>query len=199
MPTAGDNALDANPISRIRRRLVREPHPWTKVLVPKAIATRSDAELGIGSHTVCVGEAAFNGLPVLGSALAHFPIRSVGQYATKVLMGHLGFTTTRGMPAGAGFQYREAFETLKRSSSEFAERFYVDASQFAVESSASFEPELIDDPFPYEGPEPSKTPSFDERDRVLAVAIALSEAYAGKAKRLEAQDFADIADGDGSA
>lgn len=90
VPTERDDATDPNPATRIRHRL-RTPHPrLRKVFFAATLLARNDVYLADGNHKLLsrtgreIPERATSRV-----ALAHYPVRSAPQLASKVCIGSM--------------------------------------------------------------------------------------------------------------
>jgi hypothetical protein len=120
---SGEDALAANPVRRITRRMRQERTPTHKVVLRREFAELKDAHVSMGNHAAV---RLRDGRPEpLAHALlrdvhlAHFPARSPEQIATKALLGWLSFRLTqpeRFMPAGAtpASHWHELFNRIVR-------------------------------------------------------------------------------------
>jgi hypothetical protein len=77
-----------------------------------------------------------------------------------------------------GVHYAAAFELLKTHPTALAEQYQSDALRFAVSSDEQFQPQLVEDPLPYQGGPLTLTPRTDDRSRPFAVLLAYAETLA---------------------
>src|SRR5207253_184262 len=75
VPDAGDDATEINPVRRLRRRLVKEPTQWRKLMVPRLLALRADGWLTAGAHQFLLGDRPCRPALAKHAHLAHFPVR----------------------------------------------------------------------------------------------------------------------------
>jgi predicted O-linked N-acetylglucosamine transferase (SPINDLY family) len=91
VPHPDDDVTAADPVRRIVHRLATERVVTPKCLVPRAVTLRPDWQIAPGSHHVRLGS--MDPLPMVqlmaGQALRHYPLRSLTQLMTKVVLGHL--------------------------------------------------------------------------------------------------------------
>jgi hypothetical protein len=92
VPTRDDDPADPNVVTRIRNRLVR-PHPHVRKVFFRADLTRQldDIILADGNH--CLLSRSGREIPERQTELvrlAHYPVRSAGQLASKAVLGALG-------------------------------------------------------------------------------------------------------------
>jgi hypothetical protein len=186
VPDASDDLQERNPFVRLRHRLAREAHPWAKVLVPAPLVRGGAAVLLQGSHALQLDGKVVPGAPLEDALLAHFPIRSPGQFAAKIAIGRLQYLTMPDRDPGHGFHYVAPFDLLVRDPESFLATFADSARRFAAEGREGFVPEVLADPFRYLGGPLRYTPAIDDRARplsaVLAYAAGLAERFAELSK-----------------
>lgn len=81
VPTPADNADDINPLTRIQHRRVSESPQYFKVALPAN--TPRPVVMQQGAH----GLDGYRPAPISDIAIAHFPVRSVQQIISKILVG----------------------------------------------------------------------------------------------------------------
>ena len=173
---------------RLRHRLAKEGYPWVKALVPGKLAALPDAVLTQGNHALKIGdrESAMSGAG--GAYLAHFPIRSAGQYLAKIAISAFQYQTMGAQAAGRAFHWKAPYELLKRDQDAFAASIFEDARRFSVPPEVAFQPETVFDPVPYLGGPLLHTDRVDDRARgwcaVLSYAEDLARRYAALAAGL---------------
>jgi Glycosyl transferase family 2 len=91
VPTPDDISTELNPIRRIKHRSAKEGNPICKVTVCKRFADDASLSIADGNHAVLRGQGDLQ-RPVphvtfRGISLAHFPVRSETQIASKALIG----------------------------------------------------------------------------------------------------------------
>jgi glycosyltransferase involved in cell wall biosynthesis len=151
IPDPGDDPGEKNPVLRIRHRLAEEAQTWFKVIVPGELARKEKASLTQGNHAVQLDGKNQDAGVLDGVSLAHFPVRSPGQYAAKVALMYLQTRATAGRDERWQWHYNRPFEILKKNPDEFARRFREFALGFAVKPENPFEPRVTLDPLPYLG------------------------------------------------
>jgi glycosyltransferase involved in cell wall biosynthesis len=109
---AENRSDEINPVVRMRWRMP-SGQAMTKVLVPATIGRDDSAALWTGSHGLNRGSIPVSAIACDQISLCHYPVRSVAQFARKVIVTHLQFTTYFGPNSGVGFQYEEPFKLLK--------------------------------------------------------------------------------------
>jgi hypothetical protein len=180
VPTAADDMGQTNPVERMQRRVVGKPE-LVKVLVPRQLAARPGAGLASGNHQLLIdGEPC----PTAQSQayLAHFPIRSPGQYLAKVAITALQYRAMPGRDPRVGGQYRKPFETLKRDPTAFKESFLQAGHFYPLFPMKEEKQATVVDPFPYRGGPLVHTAAGNDDERgwcsVLAYAENLASEYA---------------------
>src|SRR5207244_3580004 len=101
-----------NPVRRLRRRLVKEPTQWRKLMVPRLLALRADGWLTAGAHQFLLGDRPCRPALAKHAHLAHFPVRSAGQYQAKVALNYLQYQAMADRPSDYGWHYRKPFALL---------------------------------------------------------------------------------------
>jgi hypothetical protein len=160
------DALVANPLRRLTRRLSVERQQSRKVLLRRSFAADESAQVALGNHAaVRVAQGGAQPFPhalLEGVKLAHFPVRSAEQVAKKALLGWLSHRLTRperflgarandkDVPAS---HWRDLFERLASGRLEVGDALLHEAiAAYAGSSntrSGTVAPEeLVDDPIP---------------------------------------------------
>lgn len=88
VPTPQDDLAERHILQRIQHRRSREEIPWHKICIPTAILKGDAWKVGYGNHHLLGSDnKALAATDMQGIFLAHFPIRSPQQIATKVFCG----------------------------------------------------------------------------------------------------------------
>jgi glycosyltransferase involved in cell wall biosynthesis len=161
LPDSGDDPTELNPVVRIRRRIAEETNPLVKVFVPAHLGRRADAVLLQGNHELSVDGRPCNSVRHHGACLAHFPVRSRGQFVAKTVLGHLQNLAKAFHDPRAGVPHRDYFEMLQHDSSVFSDDFPAWLRSHAVHQFAS-SPHTVADPLIYRGGALRYTPKLDE-------------------------------------
>lgn len=181
VPAEEDDPAECNPVVRLRYRLAEEGWPFTKVMVPHVLASREDAVITQGSHSVALTGKECPGERVQHACLAHFPIRSAGQFLAKTIIGHLQNEIMVSRPPGWAFHHRDNFEALKNNPAAFLKNVTQPAQRYSVPPGQPFEPRLVLDPLDYRGGSLRHTPAVDDVRQtwspVLAYMQQLARAY----------------------
>src|SRR5205085_1929047 len=144
----GDDASEANPVLRIGHHLSTEP-PTTRLIVPAALA--SDGTLDQGHNSLVVSGRPWEGYGHSHLCVAHFPVRSLGQYMAKVAITTLQYLAmSERDPRWARNTFLK-FELLKSDPDAFSARFWDLAARYGVGPDAPFHPVLVKDPVKYLG------------------------------------------------
>src|SRR5207244_10746704 len=88
VPDAGDDPQELNPVLRMRCRLV-DGCKAVNVMVPRKLAALPNAVLLRGNHELTIGGQPCPPAGHETAFLAHFPVRSRGQYLAKIVIAAL--------------------------------------------------------------------------------------------------------------
>ncbi len=142
IPTPDADLAQLNPVLRITARRRAEPRLWYKVFVPAGLARPAGARLTEGNHELAVGDTVVPSRPARIASVAHFPVRSPGQYMAKIAIGYLSRQVIPDRRSDWGFHYRAPFEQLKSNPKSLAAH-YADFD--------SGDPARVSDPIGYRG------------------------------------------------
>jgi hypothetical protein len=114
VPTPGDDLAEHNPFKRIRHRLASETFQFHKVVVPGACLRDKRFRISVGNHDLIDRKT---GKPVSAvrateTFLAHYPIRSPEQYASKILVGWLASLTKGDRLRTEAYQWKRSFDLI---------------------------------------------------------------------------------------
>jgi hypothetical protein len=179
-PLPEDSRSLLNPVERVTHRLASEvwkgDNPCEyKVIVPGALARKPGARLTQGKHQFFLDgmEAPFHVLN--GVTLAHFSLRSPSQYATKLVARQLQkYRHIAKHGDEVGF-YDEPYEVLRRSYTEFSEKFHDFRVAYTPEAITDG---LVRDPLVYRGAPLLYTPRVPDADDVIRNLMDLGERLA---------------------
>jgi glycosyltransferase involved in cell wall biosynthesis len=198
VPDPTDQPGELNPARRLRHRLVVEATPREKTIVPRQVAKQSNVIITQGNHAVWMEDHRLKPVPIEDAYLAHIPVRSPTQFASKIAIGHLQYLAMYEREDRWGWHYRIPYELLKADPAKFAKSLREAALRFAVPAENDFVPETVIDPIPYRGGELSFTPTAKEEVQslrlVLEYAENLAQQYAEQSKHL----LSILKDNDGS-
>jgi hypothetical protein len=129
--------------------------------------------------------------PLDSVSLCHFPIRSVGQYASKIAVGYLQYSAMARWSREEGFHYIEPFRLLAGGIGQLASSMATSSRRYSMYGSGILEGEPMDAPLRYAGGELSLT---RPREAPLASVLQCAEALAGdladRTRRYEAVEEA---------
>jgi uncharacterized radical SAM superfamily Fe-S cluster-containing enzyme len=175
VPDNSDSLGELNPVLRIRRRRVVAGAEFAKVIVPRALAALPQATLAQGNHHLLLGGQRCEPLAHPNCYLAHFPLRNLGQYATKVALTSLQYQAMPRRDPEAGRHYRTPFELLKQDWHAFAANLSDMARNAALPAGSRIEPGTILDPLSYQGGPLRYTPPVDDVTRAWGALLRHAE------------------------
>ena len=175
VPGHGDNPNELNPVLRIRRRRVVEGREFAKVIVPRALAASPQATLAQGNHDLLLHGQRCEPLAHPCCCLAHFPLRSLGQYATKIALATLQYQAMARRDLEAGHHYRNPFALLKQDWHTFAASLGDMARNVALPAGSRPLPGTLLDPLPYRGGPLRYTPRLDDAMRAWYALLRYAE------------------------
>ncbi len=178
VPDDNDDRLEPNPVLRIRHRRVADGWEPAKLLVPRRLAALPTAVLLQGSHDLLVGGRPCEPRSHGGACLAHFPIRSPGQYAAKTAINSLQYQVMSDRDWACGSHYGDPFALLKRDLHAFAASVAEAARRYSLPPGAAIEPETLLDPIPYRGGPLRYTPRADDLSRAWQSLLLYAEQLA---------------------
>lgn len=169
VPQAVDDQNERNPVRRIRHRIRRETQRAIKVAIPAALFAGSGFEIDQGNHHVLQ-----HGVPIAPVGqnrtwLAHFPGRSVEQFAVKVAKTSIQYAAMHDREPTWGNHHALGWNLLRRSYREFAEAFPSLVVRYSPHDDGPFRPEIIADPVQYLGGELRHTPPEVESQLIRAL------------------------------
>ena len=177
-----DDVGQLNPVLRIRSRRVANGWEASKVMVPRTLAALPNATIAQGSHEIFVDGRCCEPRRHESGYLAHFPLRSAGQYAAKIALNSLQYQTMAERNWQWAFHYKEPFELLKRDLRAFTASFTTVAMHYAAPREARIEAATVIDPICYRGGPLRYTPPVDDISRpwqtLLSYAEDLARRYA---------------------
>ena len=104
-----------NPVIRMRQRCFPRADN-SKVAVPASLVKGdSNAKLSSGNHRLHVGGAALRAIHHKSLALCHYPIRSIEQVTSKIVINKLRYLSRPGRDPRLGVQYNPAIRVNWRS------------------------------------------------------------------------------------
>ncbi len=116
VPLPDDPSEERNVLRRIGHRRNVEETQWYKILISGSVLREAIA-LPMGSHDLKTRNDNQQYFDALQIALAHFPVRSAGQIASKVCGGWLSQMANPDKLTGAIFQWKAIFDRVKTGES----------------------------------------------------------------------------------
>jgi hypothetical protein len=169
-----DENMEPNPVLRQRFRMPTSPPHLDKVLLPAKFVVDGIAELTDSRQLLCEGDV-IGAQPLNGVSLCHFPIRSVAQYASKVAIEYLHYSTTADWDRIKGGQYVEPFRLLALGINQLAHSMPAHSRRYGLEESWPAQGEPKEAPLRYQGGSLSFTTN---RKVVLTNVLRCAEAIA---------------------
>lgn len=128
----------------------------SKVILTKDLVLQCGATLTIGNHRVDFDEK-YNGtvrrISNTGLNIAHFPLRSINQTSSKVLVNYPNTLSRKSLKKGMSFHYTILFNKLKDNNSltmddvtEFAKQYSLEHNKFRTDFDKNFKIDLFKDP-----------------------------------------------------
>lgn len=129
-----------------------------KVIIPKELVDEFNIKISIGNHDVDVCDKFKNKITLIDDSklnIAHFPLRSVNQTKSKVLLGYPNTLSRNNVVKGTSFHYEVMFEDIKNNNNlsmedvtTLAKKYSLDfnqiSSEYKDESLISIEEKPID-------------------------------------------------------
>ena len=191
VPTAGDRADEPDPLRRIEHRRAREPEPrFFKLAVPRSLVAQPDFCLWPGNHAVCAGgvvrvpHAALDGVD-----LAHYPVRSSAQLASKAILGEWSLRMKPGRRSDEGAHWRAIAAEIERDPRMSESR----AQEIAVAYATGEPVGLVPDPLPLAASHRLTMPDRIEVDLLKRVVNFAGGHFAEQAHTLYANPYMAIA------
>ncbi len=124
LPDVSDDPAEVNPVVRIRHRLMDEPEQRViKVFVPGKLAGCAGAVLEPGNHEFSLAGRVCPSAPHDRACLAHFPVRSRGQFVAKTVIGNLQNLVMAFHDPRWGAHHRTYYDLLQRDPHAFSSDF----------------------------------------------------------------------------
>ncbi len=112
VPMAEDSA-EPHPLLRIMHRRLFEDPAFYKVIIPYSLTADSSLAIQQGAHAVCQGDQVLPAQTHPHLALAHVPVRSAAQLATKALIGTIRHQAYANRTLSQSFHRRPIFERVQ--------------------------------------------------------------------------------------
>lgn len=192
---ADDDPSETNPVRRIRHRLIYEPFEQgtllertlhIKSIVRQDIALHPQAQVMQGNHKIIVGgvEADHQFLDLF--ALAHFSLRSPGQYASKISIGTLQQLARSSMSAPIDSFYLNHLKLIQQDFDAFTQEFYQLVPTYLELTNHSLE--KVCDPITYCGGTLRYTRKISDKARLISNLYSYSEILARTLSQRPAQE-----------
>lgn len=136
------------------RRMPEERHGLHKVIVRRSLLDTPGAIVDTGNHRVHghdgSGQDRHDALPASVAALAHVPVRSVGQLTAKIAVGALARRLANLDPTLTAAHWRDEFDAILAGRPPTADRLEAIVANFSVPPQRRVDPagvQWIEDPF----------------------------------------------------
>ena len=180
-----DASSEPNPVVRLRLRLPpRDDH--NKLIVPAQLI-EDGISLSQGNHHLERNGKSLPAQQVNDVQLCHFPIRSVSQFAGKVVIGYLQYSAMPHWDRKAGFQFEEPFRQLAGGVEQLASRMESYSRSYSLSDDQVSSGEPVEAALRYAGASLSLTPLRPDRlwANILDCAEAIALGLADSARRNE--------------
>jgi len=115
VPQMTDDQTLVDPVRRIGHRRATENVTTPKCLIPRSVASRSGWQLSPGNHHIRLSN--LDPLPMVqmpeGYALRHYPVRSMPQLMSKMILSRLAWIPRLKKGSGISFHTRDFFNRVK--------------------------------------------------------------------------------------
>jgi FkbM family methyltransferase len=192
VPTPGDDAAEPDPVRRIRYHRESEPETLLKVAVPAALVAQQDFRLWPGNHYVDAGGVIkIERIELEGVSLAHYPVRSSEQLASKILLGEWSLRLKSGRGRLEGLHWRKLAEHFERDPRITSKR----ASDIAAAYTRGGSPELalVLDPLVLAPTHRLAMPGRIEVDLLKRVVSFAARHFADQARTVIENDYMAVA------
>ena len=184
-----DASSELNPVVRLRLRLPpRDDH--NKVIIPARLI-EDGISLSQGNHHLERNGRSLPAQQVHDVQLCHFPIRSVSQFASKVVIGYLQYSAMPHWDRKTGFQFEEPFRQLAGGVEQLASCMELYSRSYSLSDDRVSSGEPVDAALRYAGASLSLTPLRPDRllrnilDCAEAIALGLAESARGNEEALK--------------
>lgn len=157
-PTELDDSADLDPVSRITHRIAAEPALplfHGKAIAPYALGNSDGVEMGEGNHHILVANRRAPERWLTSARIAHFPVRSVEQFVSKVVTTRLAWLARGDYRASLGHhiaifyaQLRDHPETMPRHLLDAAFTYF---DTYLGPQHSNYQRRLIHDPVQRKG------------------------------------------------
>ena len=152
-PTESDDTVEPDPVGRIIHRITTEPAlpPFLgKAIAPYALGNSHAMEIGEGNHHILVANRRVPERWLASARIAHFPIRSIEQFVSKVVTTRLAWLSRDDYRPSLGHHVAIFYEQL-RDHPDILPRHLLDAAFTYLDAyvgphSKSYQYKLLRDP-----------------------------------------------------
>lgn len=169
-----DASSEPNPVVRLRLRLPPRDD-LNKVIIPAQLIDER-ISLSQGNHHLERNGESLPAQQVDDVQLCHFPIRSVPQFASKVVIGYLQYSAMPHWDRNVGFQFEEPFRQLAGGVGQLASRMESYSRSYSLNDDQVSSGEPVEAALRYAGASLSLTPP--RHDRLLGNILDCAEAIA---------------------
>jgi hypothetical protein len=164
----------------MRHRLAEETCPTQKILVPGRLARQEGARIHAGSHTFSIGGQEVVGMDERRVCLAHYPVRGLGQFIAKTVLGHLQNEVDVCRDPALGAHHRDYFDLLKNNPDKFITEYDRLIRTYGCRPDAEGVrvPNLVEDPLPYRGGPLRYTPAISDAARLWPTILGYAQSLA---------------------
>ena len=157
-PTELDNSADLDPVGRITHRIAAEPNLplfHGKAIVPQPLGNSDGVEMGEGNHHILVANRRAPERWLTSARIAHFPVRSIEQFISKVVTARLAWLARGDYRASLG-RHIAIFYAQLRDHPETMPRHLLDAAftyfdTYLGPQHCNYQRKLIHDPVQRKG------------------------------------------------
>ncbi len=192
--TRDSGAASPNPVDRIVARVPPNPsRAFSKIVVPAKAGLARGVALTQGSHSLIKDGEALPAAIRDEFALCHFPIRSIGQFASKVATGYLRYLA-EDTGTGGGYHYIEPFRALADNPTNIAALMENISLRFGFNADEAPNAAPIVAPLRYRGgPLEFAAPDVDAMANILRLSEELALRCASLRREIAARDRASLA------
>jgi glycosyltransferase involved in cell wall biosynthesis len=182
-----DDHTVINPVERIRHRFEKEPCEdgsmferrfFLKAIIPRSLALTPGACVVQGNHFIVNSDREPAHEYWSGFDYAHYSLRTVGQYTSKIAIGTLQHRYRSSPRANMDSFYLAHLDELRSDFEGFARRFH-ERSPSYLEVVRTAPPAVIRDPLGYRGGPLRHTPIVSDYSRLVSNLIGYAETLAG--------------------
>ena len=123
----------------------------SKVIITKDLVNNFNVKLSIGNHSIDFDDEFENEITCLDNTvlkLAHFPLRSVNQTVSKVLVSYPNTLSRKNVAKGTSFHYKNIFDKIKNNINVTIDDVTIFAKQYSLDlegNQSEFKNEMLID------------------------------------------------------